>query len=116
MLTGNYNLVPTRTLNASFNSIAYPLTNVFGYAIQGVIVGTPTGTVKLQSSCDVVIDNVVPTNWSDIDDSSQTVSGAGTFEYNVTDVGYTYVRLVYTDGSSGSSTATMSATINSKGI
>ena len=123
------NIIPASTvMNTTLNSQALQLENMFGYAIQIVFTGTPTGTFKLQSSCDPVTKaNKVfgangavvytPTNWTDIANSSFTVAAAGNVEWNVTDVGYNYVRVVYTDGSSGGSTAIVTvAQFNGKGM
>lgn len=104
-------------LNADLNSKAEQLYQCVGYAIQVVFTGTPTGTFKLQGSCDPYGsgDPSFPKNWSDIADSSHAVSAAGDFLWNVFYVEYNWVRLVYADGSSGSSTAVLaSARINAK--
>jgi len=114
MRAANDPLITNQILNASFNSQAISLNQIFGYAIQGVITGTPTGTVSLQASNDP--NSISPTNWSTITGTSQSVAAAGTFFYNVADVEYTWMRLVYTDGSSGSSTAVMNAVFNLKGF
>ena len=112
------NIIPAGTvMNADINSVAIPLNQIFGYAIQIFFTGTPTGTFKLQSSCDANSGNTNPVNWSDISKSTFSVTAAGDVEWNVTDVGYTWVRVVYTDGSSGLSTAIITvAQINIKGI
>ena len=123
------NIIPASTvMNTTLNSQALQLENMFGYAIQIVFTGTPTGTFKLQSSCDPVtkanqvfgangLVTYTPTNWTDIANSSFTVAAAGNVEWNVTDVGYNYVRVVYTDGSSGGSTAIVTvAQFNGKGM
>lgn len=123
------NIIPASTvMNTTINSQAMQLENMFGYAIQVVFTGTPTGSFKLQSSCDAVTRAsqvfgpngaviYTPTNWTDITDSPFAVTAAGSTEWNVTDVGYNYVRVVYTDTSGGSSTAIItSATFNGKGM
>lgn len=119
------NIIPTSTvLSANRTSITIPLYQDFGYSIQIVFTGTPTGTFKLQASDDPVPQNGMPfsgiytaTNWTDVANSSQAVSAAGSIVWNVSDVMYNYVRVVYTDGSSGSSTAIITSAIcNLKGI
>jgi len=116
MRVNNNNLVSAQILNATFNSAPQQLNQIFGYYIQLVITGTPTGTFTLQSSGDANSGDVFPTNWAAVASSSQAVSGAGVYSYNVSDVQYNWVRLVYTDGSSGTSTAVLNATINTKGF
>ena len=122
-------IIPNATvLNANINSQACQLQDMYGYAIQVVIAGTPTGTIKLQLSCDPVPPKSLvfgsngsvtytPTNWTDVANSSQSVSAAGSVYWNEPGLaGYNYVRVVYTDGSSGASTATITAaTFNGKG-
>ena len=112
------NIIPAGTvMNADINSVAIPLNQIFGYAIQIFFAGTPTGTFKLQSSCDANSGNIFPTNWTDISNSSFSVSAAGNVEWNVADSFYNWVRVVYTDGSSGNSTATITtSTCNIKGF
>lgn len=116
MRVNNNNLVVNKVLNVSFNSQPQQLNQVFGFFVQGVITGTPTGTFKLQRSGDPNSGNIFPTNWTDVPDSTEAVSGAGDFDYNVSQTQYNWVRLVYTDGSSGASTAVLNATINIKGF
>lgn len=95
------------------------LAHVFGYSIQAVITGSAAGTLKLQGSSDPVPDsnfNVVSypvSNWTDIVNSSEPVTGAGTVIYNVEGVFYNWVRVVYT---SSSGTGTMTIRFNSKGF
>lgn len=122
----NYNktiLTPPVVMNTTITSAPLQIQNLFGFSIHVVFTGTPTGTFKLQGSNDPLYDGppssqpATPTNWSDIDDSSEGVSAAGDFMWNVTDAMYNWVRLIYTDGSSGASTAVItSAIFNGKGV
>ncbi len=52
-----------------------------------------------------------PTHWSDIADSSFAVSAAGDVMWGYANRGFTYVRVVYTDGSSGMSTAVITSAV-----
>lgn len=124
------NIIPAGTvMNATINSQALQLENMYGYAIQIVFTGTPTGSFKLQSSCDPVTKQgqtigangaIVwsPTNWTDIANSTFSVAAAGNVEWNYTGLaGYNFVRAVYTDGSNGASTAIVTvAQFNGKGV
>lgn len=111
-------------MNANFASFALQCYNIFGYSIQVEYTGTPTGTFKLQCSSDPVpqgsssdpLTGGTPTNWTDIANSSVAVVAAGNYAWNVSDVMYNWVRLVYTDTSGGTSTATFNARYNGKGI
>lgn len=110
-------------LNANINGPASALKNIFMYSIVCVISGTPTGTIKLQASNDPETNDTqplgtpfpTPTHWTDITGSTFTVTTAGNTMWNVADVAYNYVRVVYTDTSGGTSTATMSQITNGKG-
>lgn len=110
------------TMNATINSTPMQLSNMIGFTIQAVWTGTPTGSFKLQASSDAVPNLAqttafVPTNWTDVATSAQAVSAAGNYMWNVTDVMYNYVRVVYTDTSSGTSTAIVTSLVfNGKGI
>jgi hypothetical protein len=129
MLTTNTpNIIPPSTvMNATINSMAMQLLNAFGYSIQIEFTGTPTGSFKLQCSDDPVpkqsqtfqANGVVvytPVNWTDVLNSTFTVTAAGNVCWNVQNPMYNYVRVVYTDTSGGTSTAIVtSAVFNSKG-
>jgi hypothetical protein len=117
--------LPGTVLNTTVYGPAMQLYNMYGYAIQVVWSGTPTGTWKLQASSDPVpqgsssqpLTNYQPTHWSDITDSPFSVTIAGDYMWNVYDVMYNWVRLVYTDTSGGTSTARITdATFNGKGF
>lgn len=121
MKTCNFPLVTAQPLNVSFNSQPFQLGQVLGYCIQAVVTGTPTGTVKLQASCDPIANSLIPTtmppiHWTDVANSSFVLSASGSEMWNVTSSMYTWVRLVYTDSSGGTSTATMTAIANDKGF
>lgn len=90
-------------------------------SIQAVYTGSPVGTLKLQISNDIVsappgggtnLASLV-TNWSDYTGSSLSISAAGDFTYNLLDIGYRWLRLVYTKSSG---TGTINATFCGKGI
>lgn len=116
------NIIPVNTvMNATINSPALQTYQVFGYSVQVEFTGTPTGAFKLQASTDAFVANPtaaqLPVNWTDIADSTFTVTAAGNVMWNVSDVQYNWVRVVYTDASSGASTAVISASAaNLKGF
>lgn len=115
-------IIPASTvMNTTINSAPVPLYQTWAYAIQVVFTGTPTGTFSLQGSCDPIpqarIEEITPTNWSTIINSSIAVSVAGNLMWNVADIAYNYVRVVYTDTSGGTSTAIITAAnFNGKGV
>lgn len=97
-------------------SAAFSVNQVFGYSAQFVFTGSPVGTLKIQYSDDpgslAPGDAMNVTNWTDVDNSSESVTMSGTAGYNVYDVGYNWIRFVYT-ASSGS--GTISGRVNMKG-
>lgn len=84
---------------------------LMAYAIQISIVatGTLTGNLKLQGS----VDPSNPSVWTDIEGSSQYVSGSTTHIWNVACIGYSYTRVVW-EHDSNTDAAAMTASINKK--
>jgi len=127
MRTFNQTIATNVPLNANYNSPYVPLRNIYMYSMAAIITGTPTGTLKIQASNDPETNDtqynttagvppaVGPTNWVDITDSSFPVTSSGETMWNVRYIGYNYVRVVYTDSSGGTSTATMKIVFNGKG-
>lgn len=122
MRTFNKQISTAVALNANSNSTYVPLKNIIMYSIAAIITGTPTGSLKLQASNDpetndsVPLSGAPPTNWTDVANSTVAVSAAGNTMWNVADVAYNYVRVIYTDSSSGASTAVMTIVFNGKGV
>lgn len=128
MRTFNKQIATSVVLNENINSAYIPLKSIVLYSIAAIVTGTPTGSIKLQASNDPETNDtqynatasappaVGPSNWIDIADSSFNLTSAGETFWNVKDVGYNYVRVVYTDTSGGTSTATMKIIFNGKGV
>lgn len=96
------------------------LGHIANFAIQLVFTGTPNGTFKLQASNDegardTYIESPSISNWTDVDGSSQVISAAGDHMWNVQNCGYRWIRIVWTDSSTGAATIT-SARMNVKGV
>ena len=123
MQTKNKQIANDILLNANVISDFMPLKNIYLYAITATISGSPSGTIKLQASADPETNDtqpdlnaLKPTNFVDIADSSFAISSAGSTMWNVRDVAYNYVRVVYIDASGGTSSATMNVIFNGKGV
>ncbi len=91
------------------------------YSIQLVFTGTPNGSFKLQASNDIGsnemnLANASITNWTDISGSATTVSAAGDLMFNAENAGYRWVRVVWTDSTSGNPSTLTSARFNVKGV
>lgn len=121
------NIIPKNTImNTTLNSNPIQLLLTYSYAIQIVFTGTPTGTFKLQASCDAAANAVstglytginAPVNWTDIPNTSTMISSAGNVLFNIQDVGYNWVRINYADGSSGMATSIITvSTFNGKSV
>lgn len=106
--------------NATLYSMPFWLGHLDTYAIQLVTTGAAvTGAFKLQASNS---DPRVPNDgwpagdqfdWTDIDGSSTTVAAAGTVVWNASNVGYRWVRVVWTEGAA--STGNVTGRVNGKG-
>lgn len=111
-------------LNVSSNGPAVPLKSIFMYCIAAIFTASAVGSVKLQASNDPETNDTqpdgtpfpAPTHWVDIDDSTFAIVGAGETMWNVRDIGYNYVRVVWTDTSSGANTGNMTVIFNGKGV
>lgn len=133
MRTFNRTVATNVPLNANYNSPYVQLKNIYTYAMSAIITGTPTGTIQIQASNDPETNDtqtnqptvagqpmtnppsVAPVNWVTITNSPFIVTTSGIEFWNVNAVGYNYVRVQYTDGSGGTSTATMTIIFNGKG-
>lgn len=98
------------------------LGHIAQYAIQLVFTGTPQGNFKLQASNDKgnidasgsANQEAGISNWTDVADSAVTVSAAGDIMWNAENIGYNWVRVVWTQtGSTGTLT---SARVYMKGV
>jgi hypothetical protein len=117
----NEKIIDNAVMDENITSDAIPLVNMVGFCIQAVYTGTPTGTLKLQASADAfkyanASQPQAPTNWTDVGDSSESITAAGSTMWSVDAVYYNFVRLVYTDTSGGLSTAVLNVRINAKGV
>lgn len=109
------------TSTTEVDSAAIPVDQLWGFAIQAVWTGTPTGNLKLQASCDAPLLTTQTsngtssvTNWTDVADTTVAVAGAaGNYMWNVTSAAYRFVRLVYINASG---TGVLSATMSAKGV
>lgn len=105
------------TGTATINSEIIDCNQVWAYSIQAVYSGTPSGTIKLQASADIVnlgADGSQPTisNWTDLSGTVALSGTAGSSMFTNANFGYRWVRLSYTNSSG---TGTLNAVINAKG-
>jgi len=125
MKIGNDNITfSSNDLSASRTSQAIGIQHVVNYAVQLVFTGTPAGNFKLQGSCDEgnptanteATRSVDIVNWTDVADTTLTVSAAGNIMYDVTNAGYNWFRVVYTATGAGTTPVLTSARFNTKGV
>jgi len=110
------------SLGADYTSRPVWLGHIAQYSIQAVFTGTPSGDFKLQCSNDLGHINAQSkaeqgagvVNWTTITGSSTTVSAAGDVVWDAENVGYLWVRVVYTRTASTGSLTSLRANI--KGI
>lgn len=101
-----------KSMNASFNGDPYLVERLTGFSLMVKVTETSAtlaGGMKLQASNNCFQDNVnsevrADAAWFDIESSDVSVSGSGSFIWNVPDVYYEAVRIVWTR-SSGQGTA-----------
>lgn len=111
-------LLAAGDMSGSISSNPFRVENMDLAALQAVWTGAaPTGTFKLQASCDAGTDAQTGpsgfgvTNWTDVASSSNAITASGDFMWNLTDMGYRWVRVVYTRTSG---TGTLLITANAK--
>lgn len=114
-------LIINGSMAGAITSTGINLISIYAYSIQAIWSGgsAPVGSFSLQGSNDagdIGSGQGVsqPINWTTIVGSSQSISGSpGGVLFDVVQCSYRWVRLIYTP-TSGS--ATVNATINTKGI
>lgn len=105
----NIKIVINGNMNSDIHSIPVNLDSVASYSIQAIFTGLPNGTLQAEGSNDN--DNVNPTNWTIITDSSQDILEAGSYLLNVEFPVYSWVRFSFI---AGASSGNLNATINTK--
>lgn len=78
--------------NLTSSSINVDLISVAGIQLIVSSASTLNATAKIQASCDASS----PTNWTDISGTSTNLTADGGSLWNLSDLGYTWIRLVYT--------------------
>ncbi len=97
---------------ASRNSIAIPAAFIVRASFQVVTTGSATaGTLQAQFSNDII----TPTNWTNVG-SPVTVTGAAVWGIPAIETSYNFLRLIYTDTSTGAGNGVITARINSFGV
>lgn len=96
--------------------------DIVRFSIQAVVTGTPTGTLQVWVSNDKAVgfpaNQFVPTNWVELG-SDVSVAAAGVFmvpSSTELEASYEYIKLVYTDGSGGAATGTISANLKAMAL
>jgi hypothetical protein len=99
----NGQLTSPQDMGSSFNLSPILLDHVANFSIQLAFSGSPNGRFKLQASNDSGrnkftqekdLNSIV--NWSDITGTSSSINGSGTLMWSLADIGYKWVRVVYT--------------------
>lgn len=112
MNTVTKKIVDAQAMTGNIN-VPLSVDQVYMGAVHSIWSGTPTGTLKLQASCDNVDEPSQVTNWEDISGASTAIAGAsGSALWNVVNIGYKWLRLSYVFSSG---TGTLNSTYNGKG-
>jgi hypothetical protein len=106
-------------MQADIVSDAVYVSRSFAFSAQLVFTGSPNGTLKVQASLDDGagendLSNPTITNWTDVD--SQSITSAGSHIFNLSDFGHRWIRIAWTDSSSGSPSTLTVYRANVKGI
>lgn len=103
MNVANDIIISQQGLGASFNGEAIAVGQIYGFSVHMIYTGTPAGTLKIQCSNDTTTQSASVTNWVDIAGASVVISGAGSTLFNVDQVFYKWIRVVYVrSGGAGS--------------
>lgn len=108
----NNNLILDGTdMTANIVSSPIYVGNIINYSIQLVYTGAPNGAFDIQVSNDKVdsikdVESSDITNWTTLTTLSETVTTAGNLIIEVPDITYQWIRLIWTDSTSGASTIT----------
>lgn len=99
---------------ATLTSGTADLDGMQGYSVQCTFTGTATGTLTLQGSDDPVAEPNLSriVNWTDTS-SAQALAAPGSILFNVSDVQYKWVRLVY---AKTAGTGAITANLHAKGF
>lgn len=97
MRYSNETLINAVTANATTNTAAIDARQVLCVSAQIVSTAAGTGTLKLQVSNDHFGNVGNPTNWSDVTSATVSITAAGVFYIQKTEICAEYARLVYTD-------------------
>ena len=104
-------------LSSNWTSQALPLEHAMMLTIQLLFEGTPAGAFSLECSSepfDLFKQGKVPTTWTKITGSTQSISEAGDHTWNVEDTGFAWIRIQW-EVSGGMGTLTK-AQMNAKGV
>jgi hypothetical protein len=113
-------VVPDMSVSGS-SSIPLDANFIYRLSCQASITGaSPGGTIKLQCSNDQGpgsgnnAGTFIPTDWSDIPNTTESISATGTVLIPSTEVCYRYIQVVYT--TAGGSAGALTARVQSQGL
>lgn len=113
-------IVTNKSMAADISSKIVPIDQVIGYAVQAVYTtsGTLGGVLALQASVNHQEDNegnvIVAGNFVTIANSPVTLTGAGSFIWNLDGTYYRYFKLIYTH--LGGDSGNLNAFVEDKGV
>jgi len=112
-------LIMSAANNATHTSTIIWANDIVRISVQAVVTGTPTGSLQMWVSNDLSHGNATtqqdPLNWTVLG-TAVTISAAGTFLISEIETSYEFIKLVYTDGSSGAATGTITVRAKAMGL
>ena len=95
-----YYVVENGDMSADIISSALDLSFVRFGSIHAVFTGSPNGSLSLEFSNDIIEVGSDPSsavvNWTAYSGSSYSLSSSGQYMFNISNMGYRWLRLVYT--------------------
>ena len=114
MATTQEKIVNAGDMSADIISAVVDLGGIDLGSIQSVFTGSPAGSLVLEISNDIITPGADPnanvTHW-DAYGNAQTVAAAGSYTFNISNMGYKWLRLhfIHSGGSSGALNSTLVA-------
>lgn len=114
MRTFNFTLIDNVAMTSDIDSTPIELNSIVLLSLQAVWTGSPVGVLNLQATNypSNQSSNIV-TTWTNITLSDVDINGPSNTLYNLSEMGYNRLRLVYTRTSG---TGTLTVTANGKGM
>lgn len=120
MLPSNSALINAVAANANINSTIAWADKIVRASFQVSTTGTAAGSLQVQVSNDIAVgaypNKFIPTNWGNLGSALSVTTGPAVFFISETEMSYEYIRVVYTDSTSGAATGTITVRMKSMSL